>query len=235
MRNLIAIPDIHGRKDLLDVLMAKLYADGLDLKQDKLIFLGDMIDRGIDSEAVVRFIRNLQKEFPDNVVILAGNHEWLMIDSLAKGGEARHLWMMNGGVTTVNSFGCSASLHETAKWMASLPLSHEEPGFFFSHAPVPHGAIPGVYSQHQLTWSYPGGLHRESSFAIDHGGGVVGVCGHIHALRDDVMEPRFYKHYIYADAGCGCSRDAPLVAIDVRTRKVTYAWPIGYNATKERT
>jgi hypothetical protein len=54
--------------------------------------------------------------------------------------------------------------------------------------------------------------------------GKIGVCGHVHQLRNGVLEPRLYDHYIFADAGCGCMNDgsAPLVAIEVKTRRVIY-------------
>ena len=55
MSKLFVIPDIHGRRDLLDQLLEKL-GPRLSLLHgcDKLIFLGDMIDRGPDSAGVIK-------------------------------------------------------------------------------------------------------------------------------------------------------------------------------------
>jgi hypothetical protein len=39
------------------------------------------------------------------------------------------------------------------------------------------------------------------------------------------MEPRLYPHYYYIDTGCGCSLSAPLVAVEVKSKKVIYVWP----------
>jgi hypothetical protein len=78
------------------------------------------------------------------------------------------------------------------------------------------------FSPDELTWTYH---DDEWGVARDFGNGIVGVCGHIHRLRKGIMAPRFYDHYIYADSGCGCSPNAPLVAVEVNTREVIYAWP----------
>jgi hypothetical protein len=227
MTRLYAIPDIHGRKDLLDKLLEKLYTEEkLDLTQDKLIFLGDMIDRGADSKGVMDTIRDLLEKHPTNVVALAGNHEWLAIGASINPSnyDKVALWEMNGGDSTRKSFSPHTNIPDDyIRWMALLPLSHEEPGFFFSHAPVPREDRRLLinkgqpFTNEELTWTYS---IDELGIARDHGYGIVGVCGHIHALRKGIFEPRFYDHYIFADAGCGCHPRAPLVAIEVRTRKV---------------
>ncbi len=210
---------------MLDQLMVMLLREGkLDfLGGDKLIFLGDMIDRGIGSAAVIGAIRLLQTSYPENVVVLGGNHEWLMIDGLTRSRDDLDCWYYNGGLVTEQSFPGQKVPDEVIKWAAALPLFHVEPGFFFSHAPIPHSATP-PYKKHELVWSYPGGLSKEAAYAKAHDG-AIGVCGHIHALQSGVFKPRFYDHYIYADAGCGCHRKAPLVAIEVKSRDVLYAWP----------
>ena len=226
--SLYFIPDIHGRLDLLELLFYKLRMQGLDLSKDKVIFGGDMIDRGPDSHGVVNYVRALHTAHPDTVVVLAGNHEWLCINACTRGRmDDWDLWVnYNGGFKTLDSYPGERVSENHVQWMASLPLSHEEPGFFFSHAPVPpenkRGHMKGQpYSKEELTWTYG---QPEHDFGRVHEG-KIGVCGHIHALRRGVQEPRFYDHYIFADAGSGCHEDAPLVAIEVNTREVTYARP----------
>lgn len=227
--NLWAIPDIHGRADLLSKLINKLTLDhGLDLAVDKLIFLGDMIDRGPDSKPVIDAIRAIQALQPNNVIVLGGNHEWLAIDAATKGSNQYvYHWYINGGKATERSFGGQVP-DEVIKWMAALPLYHIEDGFFFSHAPVPreedreHRNKGQSFTRHELTWTYH---HPEGLYARTFDSGAIGVCGHVHALRDNNPNPRFYPHYIFADAGCGCADFAPLVAIEVKTRLVVKADP----------
>ncbi len=65
MRTII-IGDVHGCIDeLLELLNKTKYAPG----DDRLIFLGDLVDRGPDSAAVVKLVRELKAE------CLMGNHE----------------------------------------------------------------------------------------------------------------------------------------------------------------
>lgn len=235
---LFSIADIHGRIDLVTQLVKTLVLDhALDLTRDKLIFTGDYIDRGPDSKGVLDFLMNLQSvKGPDRVVCLAGNHEWLMLDAMV-GAKEFELWMKNGGGETIASFGWidrppdRRSIPISAEylnWCLLLPLYHEEPGFFFSHAPIPVEAIKNTsdsvlpYDAKALLWTYQKGPEDVWTKIHD---GMVGVCGHIHRLRERKLEPRFYPHYIFGDTGAGCADYAPLAAIEVRSRKVIYAWP----------
>jgi hypothetical protein len=112
--------------------------------------------------------------------------------------------------------------------MASLPVHYELPGFFFSHAPVPReedrrSENKGKpFTLNELTWTYHS---DESTYARTFEDGKIGVCGHIHKLQYGLKEPRLYKHYLFCDAGAGCSSLAPLVAVEVITRQVLWAWP----------
>lgn len=236
MGKLFSIADIHGRFDLLEALWQKLEAGGLDLTQDKVVFTGDYIDRGPNSAGVVGFVRNLVNKYPGHVIALAGNHEYFMIDALIGRPHARDNWIYNGGLETIHSYQFKAEMESDAKWLASLPLSHEEQPdpaglkYFFSHAPIPYEDSRGIkagrpYDIHELTWTY---AYSDEEVGADRPG-IVGVCGHIHRLSQRIFHPRFYPHYIFGDTGCGCHSKAPLVAINVVTREVIYAWPEGAN------
>lgn len=66
---IIAISDVHGHKELLEALIAKI-----DLKEeDVLIILGDFINRGIDSYETYQYVRTLDER--KNTYVLKGNHE----------------------------------------------------------------------------------------------------------------------------------------------------------------
>ena len=60
----IVIGDVHGCIEELDELLAEVYHPG-----DRLVFLGDLVDRGPDSLGVVRRVRELGAE------CVMGNHE----------------------------------------------------------------------------------------------------------------------------------------------------------------
>lgn len=223
---IFAIPDIHGEYHKLENLLFILaYHHNVNLTIDKLVFLGDYVDRGLDSCNVLEYIKELQEEHPSNVIALLGNHEQMMIDYY-QGLDKWGLWLCNGGNATIQSLQtagyeeCPDSLLE---WLKSLPLCHQERGFFFSHAPIGNedyrGVSREVFTKEDMIWSYWKG---DESLAHKHKD-AVGVCGHIHALNKNMFHPRFYDHYIFADAGCGCHPKAPLCAINVETREVVYS------------
>lgn len=68
MRNFI-FSDIHGCLDEFKLLFNSLSAQ----EDDKLIFVGDLVDKGPDSPGVVKFIRELSTKY--DVVLVEGNHE----------------------------------------------------------------------------------------------------------------------------------------------------------------
>lgn len=235
---IFAVPDIHGRYDLLKLLLAKLHTEaGYVPHVDKLIFLGDMVDRGPQSRQVLETVKALTDD--GSAIALVGNHEDMMLNALQDKPHAKELWYWNGGRDTVGSFlGWGGMRGEIIGWLARLPTHHEEPGFFFSHAPLPReenrdpifrGAQfmrqEYLWTSHHADRDMTGRRWTEGEFARELDNGVRGVCGHVHALFEGKMEPRFYEHYIFADAGCGCHDDAPLVAIEVKSGKVTWAWP----------
>jgi serine/threonine protein phosphatase 1 len=69
--------------------------------KERLIFLGDYIDRGDDSKGVVDYILSL-RNCSSRVDCLIGNHESIFIDYLK--GKDRRLFLLNGGVTTLQSY-----------------------------------------------------------------------------------------------------------------------------------
>lgn len=238
-RNIWAIPDVHGRKDLLEEILWELPTNHeLDLTVDLLVFMGDYIDRGPDSKGVLNIIMQLYNRYPEHVVALRGNHEDMCIDACVKNtNDDFYLWTINGGEQTLYSFLPHSTVPQNyLEWLTKLPYQFETDKFFFSHAPVPkeHNRLVYLrdqpYTSEELTWSRPLHGETEEQHAKDFKT-KVGVCGHNHALHKNIMEPRLYKHYIYADAGCGCHPKAPLVAIEVQSRKIVYAWPGVKNET----
>ncbi|HEY0148199.1 MAG TPA: metallophosphoesterase [Allosphingosinicella sp.] len=101
-----AIGDIHGRLDLLDLLLAKVEADiaSRPPKRNFIVFLGDLIDRGPESAGVVERLRTYQPEGA-RPIFLAGNHEEVLLRML--GGDASILpsWLKFGGAECAQSYG----------------------------------------------------------------------------------------------------------------------------------
>ncbi len=116
---IFVIGDIHGCLTLLKRLMDKI---PWEPKKDRLIFVGDYIDRGENPKGVVDFILSLKKE-SDNIECLLGNHEAMLMDYL--NGKNRDIYLFNGGTTTLASY-------RAAKKSQDAPLIPDEHISFFS-------------------------------------------------------------------------------------------------------
>lgn len=99
-KKIYAVGDIHGKYDLLDKALECLFET--IQPEDTLVFLGDYIDRGKDSNKVLERMIDL-KENRNNAIFLRGNHEQMMIDAL-KSNRDIGMWFDNGGYTTVKSY-----------------------------------------------------------------------------------------------------------------------------------
>lgn len=98
--DLYVIGDVHGCLAPLKRLLDKLEPD---LHQDRLLFVGDYIDRGPESRGVVDYILGLKARYPaGNIICLKGNHEVMFLDFLD--GKDRPLFMFNGGLSTLESY-----------------------------------------------------------------------------------------------------------------------------------
>ncbi len=135
---LIAIGDIHGCARTLDALLRRV----APAPDDHLVFVGDYIDRGPDSQAVIERLLRLREEVA--CTFLRGNHEALMLDYLDRG--AFDLWRSNGGVATLQSY-ANGQQHvhvpeAHTEFIRKTELYLDTPEFFFVHAGLkPHLSI----------------------------------------------------------------------------------------------
>lgn len=108
MSILYAIGDIHGRLDLLDPLLEAIENDAARRRATpRIVFLGDIIDRGPQSrQALDRVIATIE-EHPGSHLIL-GNHEEFLLHFLEDAGNRERIariWLTNGGQETLASYG----------------------------------------------------------------------------------------------------------------------------------
>jgi serine/threonine protein phosphatase 1 len=129
-----AIGDIHGRIDLLETLLEQIQSDAQVLQSavdPLLVFLGDFIDRGPDSRAVIDRVMDLKSKI--SIIALRGNHEDSMIRFL-EDPEANQDWLSHGGLETLRSYGVVLpQLSQELPWSdlrdrfaEALPPSHLE-------------------------------------------------------------------------------------------------------------
>lgn len=100
MNRTFAIGDIHGCHEAFQRM---LFDEIKITRQDKLYCIGDYIDRGRNSKEVIDTIISL-KEKGYRIHTVRGNHEQMMMES-GQSEEHFELWFMNGGDTTLQSFG----------------------------------------------------------------------------------------------------------------------------------
>jgi serine/threonine protein phosphatase 1 len=98
------VGDIHGRDDLLQEMAERIKADleGGSLDHAVTVFLGDYVDRGLESMRVVE--RLSRGQWPTPIIALAGNHEDLLLAFLEKEGVLE-AWRGLGGLETLHSYG----------------------------------------------------------------------------------------------------------------------------------
>ena len=131
----VVITDIHGCLDDCVKLLDKLE---FDKSGDRLINLGDTIDRGPQIYEVFEYFRALKEEMGDRCVLIKGNHEQMMLDATRKSADKKmykDLWYMNSGEKTVFSFiSHKHKINEFREWYEQMPYYYIEDRFQCVHA-----------------------------------------------------------------------------------------------------
>jgi hypothetical protein len=261
MENFVIVGDIHGEWLLLRALLDQIEKG--PYRDHKLLFVGDMNDRGPETYTVISTIKRLCEE--NRAIALLGNHEDMMLEWVDYApGDPTHYWLLrgNGGLKTIRSYMNATGQYGLGyfpeilqgtghyDWLKSLPLYYESDKLWVSHAPIPSRAFQEKFgnsadqlppsdppprdfrlSRKTLTWSYFG---NDGDLAHDHG--KLAVCGHVHAVREGIFQPRVFEKIIFADTGAGCWPDAPLSAIVIEDGKLVatlQSWPDKPEGTKD--
>jgi serine/threonine protein phosphatase 1 len=168
----LAIGDIHGCFRALTTLIEYVEVTPSDI----LITLGDYVDRGSNSCAVMDWLiafNGLQQLRP-----LRGNHDAMM--SQARGNfDARNNWLHCGGSATLRSY---SPFDDEGKFV-DVPDAHwsfldndllpyfENETHFFVHANVYHNMPLDEQPEHMLYW-------QKFDDPLPHVSGKTMVCGH---------------------------------------------------------
>ena len=90
------ISDIHGNA----IVFRLLEKTSVSFPEDLLIINGDTIDRGKDPLGVFTKLLRMQEEYPDNIIILHGNHE-LFLKMYLEGRLPERIYSSFGGTSTL--------------------------------------------------------------------------------------------------------------------------------------
>ncbi|EIR5698127.1 serine/threonine protein phosphatase [Listeria monocytogenes] len=145
MKPIFAVGDVNGEITLLDELL-----ENWDKEQERLLFVGDLIDRGENPAAVLRRVKALADQ--TGAIVLKGNHEQMLLDFLENPSGKMHYYLSQGGMETIQSLiadsldkkmtpeGLAERVKEEAAelidFIRNLPLYYEEGKYVFVHAGV---------------------------------------------------------------------------------------------------
>ncbi len=192
---LCIIGDLHGMADLLEAMLARI-ADQPNAATARIVLVGDLIDRGPDSAAVLRRVYDLCLQEPDHVTCLMGNHERMMLDFLAKPATHAGRWLNAGGQETLHSFGIKGRMPGAdpasrftalagalraalppylVPWMASLPLYWQTQGLAVVHADAHPALDMTAQPATTLLWGTPkpAPARRKDGLWLAHGHVIV--------------------------------------------------------------
>jgi serine/threonine protein phosphatase 1 len=194
-RRLFAIGDIHGCIDSFRELIE--YKIGIK-NNDKLVLLGDYIDRGNSSKEVVDYIIDLQRKGFD-IIPLMGNHEAMLIDSLDN-EDLLLTWIFNGGAVTLKSFGIKSLKdlnHVYIDFFRGLQYYFLLNNFLFVHAGFNDEISNPFDDKYQMIWTrreeYTNPLFKDKIIIHGHSPVTEILC------RQSILENR---QVINIDTGC---------------------------------
>jgi serine/threonine protein phosphatase 1 len=215
-----AIGDVHGRADLLQSLLTVIDVDLARSAPERAIqvFLGDYVDRGPNSRAVIDLL--IERSKSHETVCLRGNHEVFLLEVLKDPARLQE-WRHYGGLTTLVSYGITPTMNPSAEeqvelieglrhaipsahydFLHQLPSSFTCGDFFFVHAGVKPGIALDRQKDEDLLWIRDEFLTSEQRF------GKYVVHGHT-----PVPAPEIRPNRINIDTGAYATGNLTLLTI----------------------
>ncbi len=140
----IIIGDVHGHFDAVLRLLDAIAPD----KNDRIYFLGDLIDRGEQSKQIVDFV------IENRYQCILGNHEHMLLKAIGE-GEISEYWFQNwlyaGGVETLQSYDDRIP-EEHIAWFKSLPCYLDLGDLWLVHAGVNPSYPLQQQTREQFCW-----------------------------------------------------------------------------------
>lgn len=195
------IGDVHGRNDLFEALIRAIDQDAASAPEldTRVVLLGDLVDRGMGSAAVIANARAWQAR--RKVEILAGNHEEMFLQSFESQRVLRH-FIRHGGRETILSYAVPEAVYNEASVEELQQLMHRHVpqadrdfiasfsdmvvagDYLFVHAGIRPGVPLADQSREDLLWI------REQFLDHEEPHGLQVVHGHTIYPQVDVRHNR---------------------------------------------
>lgn len=193
MNRHLAFGDIHGCYDALRTLCALVRLR----RDDILIFLGDYVNKGPDSKAVLDEILRLDRLY--RLIPLRGNHDILMHRARTS-AEVYRQWLQSGGNATLCSYTCSGA----SSGLSRIPLAHWH---FLEHRLLPfHATATHIFVHAGVQPDLP--LDQQPDMVLFHDKGTVPrphcsgkIVVHGHTAQKSGL-PAVNGHAICLDTWC---------------------------------
>lgn len=201
------LSDIHGEIDRFHKML-----DLIDFSsEDTLYIIGDVIDRGPEGVALLQEIKNTP-----NMVLLLGNHEYIMLDYFAPTATEVEIrrWNRNGNEPTLVAWNrlTPEQQEELLSYVRSLPssldLTVNQRDFHLVHGFVADNVHDQVWLRPMPDWENP---LPGRTVIIGHT--KVSSLGRTQeekeayladlAAKGEHLRIRHLPHYIDIDCGCG--------------------------------
>ncbi|MFW2545433.1 metallophosphoesterase [Primorskyibacter sp. 2E107] len=165
-----AVGDLHGCDRLFQKLMAQLETEAHP--DARLVCVGDYVDRGDDSAALLRRLFELQVDSDGLMICLMGNHERMLLNFLSDPAQQGLRWQRNGGLQTLASYHMRG-VPETGRpkewidlaaalrakmgeplvaWLENLPLFWRSGNVIVAHAGADPERPVDVQGEKELLW-----------------------------------------------------------------------------------
>ncbi|WP_430734986.1 metallophosphoesterase [Halodesulfovibrio aestuarii] len=155
-KSIFAIGDIHGDNDALTRLLRRL---PVRPDTDQLVFMGDYINRGEDTRAVLETLIEVKKQYA-HTVFLMGNHEHLLLEYASHPDiEILRTLRKMGIETTLASYdatvrelqGLSFMPESHRNFLHSLALSYSCDPYLFVHADTEEADIAASMTASEIS------------------------------------------------------------------------------------
>ncbi|WP_370330963.1 metallophosphoesterase family protein [Aquicoccus porphyridii] len=221
-KTIYAIGDIHGQHEMLLDVLTRIEADGGT--DARVVMLGDLVDRGPDSRAVLDTLISGIEQGRDWTVLM-GNHDRMFLDFLETGAMDSPMvrsgldWLNErlGGAETLASYGLDPTMpakrllkaagravpREHHSFLAARPFYLERGPHLFVHAGIHPERPLEAQSEDDLIWI------REPFLSYSEPFDWLVIHGHTAQKL-----PRHYGNRINLDSGAGWGRPLTAAAIE---------------------